>query len=80
MDCNICDSKFEKQLIILTNDDLVFGFYSIVIIGVQIPVCASCFERWDKILQFLVSRFKEQKYIDEEICKKIIEYQNNSQQ
>ncbi len=73
MICYICDSKLEQEMILTATDDLTLGFYTVVIKSVQFGVCSSCYKDWDRILQLLLIRFKENKKIDGGICKKIME-------
>lgn len=73
MICYICDSELEPTMIYTASDDLVLGFHAVVIKNVQFGVCSSCYKDWDRILQLLLLRFKEQKKIDNEICKRILE-------
>ena len=72
--CAICDIELRQEMLMTVQDDIVLGFHAIVIKNVQLPICADCSRRWNKVLEFLISRFKEQKCIDEEICQKILEF------
>jgi len=74
--CYICDCEIEKEMMVTANDQIVLGVYAIVVRNMQLAICSVCFAQWNKILELLVSRFKEQKHIDEEICKKILEYKD----
>jgi len=71
--CYICDVELKREMMLTAQDDLVFGLYAIVVRNMQIAICADCFRLWNKVLELLLSRFKEQKHIDETICKKILE-------
>jgi len=73
MNCYICHAELKKELILTANDMLVLGVYVIVIKNTQLGVCSECWRLWNKVMELLLSRFKEQKYIDEAICKKILE-------
>jgi hypothetical protein len=77
MKCFICDAELKQEMIMTTNDDIVLGLHSIVLKGLQIAICPLCFSKWNKILNLLLIRFKEQKHIDEDICKKILEYKED---
>lgn len=74
--CYICNLDLKPEMQLTANDDLTMGFYAIVVRNTQIGICSDCFKKWNKALEFLLSRFKEQQHIDEEICKKILEYKN----
>lgn len=74
--CYICDCIVTKELMITSNDDIVMGLFAIMLRNAQAVVCSQCFSQWNKMLELLLSRFKEQHYIDEDICKKILEYKD----
>lgn len=74
MICFICDAELTQEMLITPNDCVILGFYAIIVKNIQSAVCPKCFKEWNKVLELLISRFKEQKYIDETICKKILEY------
>lgn len=71
--CYICDCELRPEMMLTANDNLIMGLYAIVVRNTQVAICYSCFKDWNKVLELLLSRFKEQKRIDEEICKKILE-------
>jgi hypothetical protein len=71
--CYICDSEIKQEMMLNAHDNLIMGFYAIVVRNTQIAICGDCFKLWNRVLELLLSRFKEQKRIDEEICRKILE-------
>ena len=73
MKCFICDCELKQEMLLTARDDLTLGYYAVVVRNAQIAICSDCYRKWNKVLELLLSRFKEQKYIDEEICKKILE-------
>lgn len=75
MICFICDTEIKQEMLLTINDNLVLGFYAIVVRNMQLAICPKCYKDWNRILELLLSRFKEQKYIDENIGKRIVEYQ-----
>lgn len=74
MKCYICDDELEQELVLTSSDDLALSFYAIVIRNIQIGICYDCHVKWQRVLELLISRFKDQKSIDESLCKKILEY------
>lgn len=70
--CYICEHGVEEVMFLSERNFPTSGYYGIVIKGHHFTVCPECFANWNKVLEFLVTRFKEQKYIDETICKMIL--------
>ena len=74
MKCYICDAHVEQELMVTVHDNMILGFHAVVIRNTQIVICGHCSTLWSKVLELLLMRFKEQKNIDEDICKKIVEH------
>jgi len=71
--CYICTHDVDSILFLNEQNVPTSGYYGIVIKNHHFTVCAECFMKWTKVLELLASRFKDQKYIDEKICKMILE-------
>lgn len=76
MTCYICGIELNLEPMLTAENELTMGHYLIIVKNTPLLICSDCFRLWNKVIELLISRFKEQKYIDETICKKIIEYEN----
>lgn len=73
MNCFICNVELQQEMILTKQDIIISGYYAIVIKNTNIAICSDCYRNWNRVLEFLISRFREQKHIDETICQKILE-------
>lgn len=73
MDCKICDKELQQETFLTHANAIAIGYYSIVLRGLNLEVCADCFSAWTKLLEFLFVSFREKKKIDEEIVRKLLE-------
>jgi len=72
MKCSICNKELDEKLICTITDNIVLGYFAVVLKGLSLPLCEDCFVGWNKIVEFLYQIFKEKKQIDEDTMKRIL--------